>query len=100
MDSTRRNSEAQQQDRPVVKITDLCVGGIVWLPVKSELNGGIKCSCTDCGPAIDLEDLGYNHPVLVVRIKLNDNLSETVCDVVCVSSSIRSLKFWPANPRS
>ncbi|EPE35912.1 hypothetical protein GLAREA_05250 [Glarea lozoyensis ATCC 20868] len=93
MNSTRRNSEAQQDDRPVVKITDLCVGCIVWLPAKSELNGGIKCTCTGCIQAVDLEDPGYNHPVLVVRIQLSDNLAETVCDVLTTFTDTSISKY-------
>jgi hypothetical protein len=88
MNSPRRHSESHQTERPRVNFTDLCVGCIVWLPVKTELNGGIKCNCAACIPAVDLEDGGYGHPVVVVRIRLNVTSRPltitTVCDVVCV----------------
>jgi hypothetical protein len=100
MDSPRRHSEPQQTERPRVKATDLCVGCILWLPTKGDLNGGIKCNCDGCSPSVELDEGGYGHPVLVVRIrqkKGSQTRADLLCDVVCVRSSVSILNVSGSN---
>ena len=87
MVAPRRHSEPRLADKPRVEPGDVCVGCIVWLPPKDTLNSGIQCSCTRCYLPSALEDAGYDHPVVVVKIRQKNGsaiVGDLVCDVACV----------------
>jgi hypothetical protein len=76
-------------ERSDIQAGDLCVGCIVWLPPKDALNSGIKCVCAGCSASEELDERGYNHPVVVLKIRQNANstrLGDLVLHVACVSS--------------
>ena len=75
-------------DRSNVLAGDLCVGCIVWLPPKVALDSNINCA--RCPAQEEMEEGGYNHPVVVLKIGQKENstkLGDLVCDVACVSIS-------------
>ena len=73
---------AGPNNRPRIKPADLCVGCIVWLPQKDGQNGSILCSRENCCGGDELEDRGYNHPVVVLRIQQRSG-SRTCGDLTC-----------------
>lgn len=84
-------SPSRNVKRRKIRPADLCAGCIVWLPAKHDSNGGIKCCCARCPVAEGLDDGGYNHPVIVLKIcqATDSNVrGNLVCEVACVSSSL------------
>ena len=78
-------------ERPAVKAGDLCVGCIVWLPARSSEKKNIKCCKKDCCNNTELDDTGYNHPVVVIKIRQRKNSTvrgDLICYVACVSLHI------------
>jgi hypothetical protein len=52
----------------------------------------IKCVCASCPTPEELEEGGYNHPVVVLKIRQAVNskkVGDLVCDVACVSLGYR-----------
>lgn len=73
--------------RPRVQAKDLCVGCIIWLPPKDSLNSVVTCVCAKCAVPEELEAAGYNHPVVVLRIRQkpqSTTVGDLVCDIACV----------------
>ncbi|KAB8294815.1 hypothetical protein EYC80_006776 [Monilinia laxa] len=68
--SPPRDSPDGTGSRPRLKVKDICVGCIVWLPPKVESDESIKCvrdgSCCD---GIELDSAGYNHPVIILQVQ-------------------------------
>ena len=80
-------SPTRQTETPSVKMGDLCVGCIVWLPARDLQAPPIKCSKAGCCGHDDLEDPGYNHPAVVLKIRQRKNSNvpgDLVCTVACV----------------
>ncbi|KAF4627837.1 hypothetical protein G7Y89_g10312 [Cudoniella acicularis] len=65
---TRHQRSGSNNERTRVEPGDLCVGCIVWLPPKDDGNDNIKCNCSTCTYPSELNDEGYNHPVIVLKI--------------------------------
>lgn len=76
-----------QAQRPKLRPEDICVGCIVWLPQKDVNEGGMKCRKDGCCQNSELEEKGYNHPVVVLEIKQRKN-SRTFGDLVCVVACV------------
>ncbi|KAG9229063.1 hypothetical protein BJ875DRAFT_547272 [Amylocarpus encephaloides] len=84
MEHSRRHSE-----RLKVEAGHVCIGCIIWLPAKGELNGEITCCCGGCSIPEKLEEAGYDHPVMIVNIhqrKGSSTIGDLVCDVVCITT--------------
>ncbi len=58
-----------QAYRPPLRPKDICVGCIVWLPIKENQGPSIKCRKDGCCGNEELKDEGYNHPIVVLKIK-------------------------------
>ncbi|CZT06977.1 uncharacterized protein RAG0_12547 [Rhynchosporium agropyri] len=58
-----------QAYRPPLRPGGICVGCIVWLPNKENQGPSIKCRNDGCCENVELKDEGYNHPVVVLKIK-------------------------------
>lgn len=80
--SPPRDSPDGSGSRPRLKVEEICVGCIVWLPPKVESDESIKCirdgSC--CGGGIELDGAGYNHPVVILQVQNASCLVATVND--------------------
>lgn len=79
---------AGNNDRSDINVSDLCVGCIIWLPSKDSLHDNIKCDKDQCCGGGDLGEGGYNHPVIVLRIKQRPGSrvsGDLICSVACVS---------------
>jgi hypothetical protein len=63
------NSAQEYQPRPPLITGDICVGCIVWLPPRNDLEEPINCNRNDCCGGEVLHDRGYNHPVVVMSIR-------------------------------
>jgi len=77
--------------RPKVKSGDLCVGCIVWLPPRNLQHEAIKCCKIGCCDREELDDRGYNHPVIIMKIRQRKDSTKKgglVCSVACVSLGI------------
>ncbi|KAH8685459.1 hypothetical protein BGZ60DRAFT_395218 [Tricladium varicosporioides] len=76
-------------ERPRVQPVDLCTGCIVWLPKKEPDRDEIYCNCGWCEYPFELNEDGYNHPVVVLRIKQRKGSSipgDVLCDVACITT--------------
>jgi hypothetical protein len=63
-------TRSQHHPRLKVKIRELGEGCILWLPEKKENDSGrIICIKDSCFSGSELDDEGYNHPVLVLKVK-------------------------------
>ncbi|KAG9246657.1 hypothetical protein BJ878DRAFT_270384 [Calycina marina] len=83
-----------QAYRPPLRPGDICVGCIVWLPIKENQGPSIKCRKDGCCGNGELKDGGYNHPVVVLKIKQNQRSS--VCgDLVLTIAIMTSFKDMP-----
>jgi hypothetical protein len=74
-------------DHPHLNVADLYIGCIVWLPPRDPLQAGIKCDKANCCDNKELEDKGYNHPIIVLSIKQRDGsnvVGDLICCVACV----------------
>ena len=74
---------------------DICVGYIVWLPIKENQGPSIKCRKDGCCGNEELKDEGYNHPVVVLKIK-QKNRSKVCGDLVlniAIVSRLSSISF-------
>jgi len=81
-------SSNRQSDRPHIEAGELCVGCIVWLPPKDLANGSIRCNRASCCGR-ELDDDGYEHPVVVLSIKQREGshmLGDLICTVACVTT--------------
>ncbi|KFY08158.1 hypothetical protein V492_06493 [Pseudogymnoascus sp. VKM F-4246] len=90
------------RSRPTLKIPDLEAGCIVWLPSKdlhsnnsraSSDSGGndersIRCIHESCCGNADLEEEGYNHPVVVLKTS-QYHLEDMICFVAIITSKPR-----------
>ncbi len=79
-----------QTEKPPLDPGDICVGCIVWLPPRELNNQCIKCEKRNCCGKTVLDDGGYNHPVVVVKIRQKKGsalIGDLVCSVACVSES-------------
>jgi hypothetical protein len=78
------------QNTPAIISGDVCVGCIVWLPPKASYgNPPVLCNRLCCCGQAALEDRGYDHPVVVLKIRQRVNSStigDLVCTVACVGS--------------
>jgi hypothetical protein len=82
------NNGHGQNDRPHVGAGEVCVGCIVWLPHKVPSASGIKCNKANCC-GNELEDGGYEHPVVVLSVKQKAGshvVGDLICTVACVST--------------
>jgi hypothetical protein len=80
-------SPTRRTELPPVKMGDLCVGCIVWLPPRDSQSPAIKCSKAGCCGHGNLEDGGYNHSVVVLKIRQRKDSNvpgDLVCTVACV----------------
>ncbi|KAH6663405.1 hypothetical protein B0J14DRAFT_609396 [Halenospora varia] len=76
-------------ERPRILPADLCVGCIVWLPKKELDRDDIYCNCRWCEYPFELNEDGYNHPVVVLRITQRKGSSipgDVLCDVACITT--------------
>lgn len=74
-------------ERISLNASDVCVGCIVWLPARDFQQIGIKCDRELCCEQSELEEAGYNHPVIVLSIKQrhrSNNVGDLLCSVACV----------------
>jgi hypothetical protein len=69
--------------RPRIKVQQLVVGCIVWLPSRGDDDKSIKCIAEFCCYGQELQDGGYNHPVVVLKVSPN-NFGDAVCSIVQV----------------
>ncbi|CZR60742.1 uncharacterized protein PAC_10638 [Phialocephala subalpina] len=77
-----------QNSRPRVDPKDLCIGCIVWLPPKLEHHSSITCNKENCCGR-ELDDGGYDHPVVVVKIRQREGSytrGDVICTVACVTT--------------
>lgn len=86
-----------QDSRPRIDPKDLCIGCIVWLPPGSGYQIRVACDRENCCDE-KLDDAGYDHPVVVVKIRQREGSytpGDVVCSVACVrnSNSILFLTF-------
>src|SRR6187402_1379532 len=82
------HSYRQQTDRRPIDPGHLCVGCIVWLPPRNSHHSSVKCDRKGCCDGDELEDPGYDHPVVVLSIRQKTGsvqLGDLVCSVACVS---------------
>lgn len=83
-------TRAQTNHRtPSLRTGDICRGCIVWLPPKSSHDDAILCNRDGCCNRSALQEGGYDHPVVVLKIRQKENSSlcgDIVCTVVCVGS--------------
>ncbi|PVH70309.1 hypothetical protein DL98DRAFT_521695 [Cadophora sp. DSE1049] len=104
MPRTRRNgrtassggplSNDSQAYRPPLRPGDICVGCIVWLPIKENQGPSIKCRKDGCCRNEELKDEGYNHLVVVLKIKQKKRFK--VCgDLVLTIAIITFFKDIP-----
>lgn len=75
-------------DNPSLDAGHVCVGCIVWLPPNTDGLYSVRCNkaACKCGHR-ELDDGGYNHPVVVLTIRQRMNsplLGDLVCLVACV----------------
>ncbi|PMD28802.1 hypothetical protein L207DRAFT_642860 [Hyaloscypha variabilis F] len=78
-------SNTWRDPRPEVRIEHLGEGCIVWLPAKDENETGtITCIRDSCCSNRELTKEGYNHPVLVLKIK-----QDGICSFAQVTSKQR-----------
>ncbi|TVY15317.1 hypothetical protein LARI1_G009302 [Lachnellula arida] len=78
-----------ESSRSQVQPGDLCAGCIVWLPPKKAFDSEIRCSCRACEGAEELREGGYNHPVVVLRLRQRQNSSvpgDLICDIACMTT--------------
>ncbi|PQE06263.1 hypothetical protein CJF30_00005215 [Rutstroemia sp. NJR-2017a BBW] len=60
----------QHNPRPKVRIQSIGEGCILWLPARNENESGkIICIRDSCCSGSELDNEGYNHPVLVLKIR-------------------------------
>ncbi len=74
--------------RPRLISGDVCVGCIVWLPPRKDHEPPILCKREGCCGGEVLQDEGYNHPVVVLKIRQSENSrvhGDLMCLVACVS---------------
>ncbi|KAK0106866.1 hypothetical protein ONS95_003588 [Cadophora gregata] len=88
---TRRSLQPPRvhTERPALKLGEVCVGCIVWLPSKDVTQQTIRCINNGCCDQEELNDGGHNHPVVVLKItqkKGSDVLGDLVCTVACVTT--------------
>ena len=70
--------------RPNINAQEFGVGCIVWLPSRGDDDGkNIKCIREFCCSHRELQEGGYNHPVVVVTLSTN-NFGDAVCSIVKV----------------
>jgi hypothetical protein len=74
---------SNQNPRSHIKIQHSGVGCIVWLPSKRDDGKSIKCIRELCCSNQELQDGGYNHPVIVLKVSPN-NSGDAVCSIVPV----------------
>jgi hypothetical protein len=72
-----------RRPRPHVKVQHLGVGCIVWLPARRDENKSIKCIREFCCSNGELQEGGYDHPVVVLKVSSN-NLGDAVYSIVTV----------------
>lgn len=80
------NNGNGHNDRPLVVAGDLCVGCIVWLPPRVLSANTLTCGTKNCCGK-ELEDGGYDHPVVVLSMKQKEGsyiLGDLICTVACV----------------
>jgi hypothetical protein len=66
---------------------DICRGCIVWLPPKSSHDDAVLCNRDGCCGRSALQEGGYDHPVVVLKIRQRENsrlYGDILCTVVCV----------------
>jgi hypothetical protein len=78
----RPSPSSNQNPRPHIKIQHLGVGCIVWLPSRGDDDRSIKCIRELCSNQ-ELQDGGYNHPVIVLKVSPN-NFGDAVYSIVQV----------------
>jgi len=77
-----------QTERPTLRPGDVCVGCVVWLPSKDTSQRSIRCINDDCCGKGELDDGGYNHPVVVLKIRQENGsvvVGDLICTVACVN---------------
>lgn len=68
--SPLHESQDKKYSRPRLKAKEICVGCIVWLPPRVDTDKAIKCIREgNCCDGIELDSAGYNHPVVVLRVR-------------------------------
>ena len=72
-----------QNQRSRIKVQHLKVGCIVWLPSREDDDESIKCIRELCCSNQELQDGGYNHPVVVLKVSPN-NFGDAVYSIVQV----------------
>ncbi|KAH6700618.1 hypothetical protein BKA61DRAFT_529714 [Leptodontidium sp. MPI-SDFR-AT-0119] len=85
-----------QAYRPPLRSEDICVGCIVWLPIKENHGPSIKCRKDGCCGNEELKDEGYNHPVVVLKIKQKKR-SKVCGDLVLTIAIMTSFRDMPLN---
>jgi len=70
-----------QNQRSRIKVQHLKVGCIVWLPSREDDDESIKCIRELCCSNQELQDGGYNHPVVVLQVSRN-YFGDVVCSTV------------------
>jgi hypothetical protein len=86
--------------RPSIETRHLGVGCIVWLPsIGDDDDKRIKCIKESCCFNRELQDGGYNHPVVVLKVSTN-NFGDVVCSIVKVRylylfSLVVTFLIWP-----
>ncbi|PVH70752.1 hypothetical protein DL98DRAFT_521432 [Cadophora sp. DSE1049] len=88
----RPSSSSNQNPRSHIKIQHLGVGCIVWLPSRGDDDKSIKCIRELCCSNRELQDGGYNHPVVVLKVSPN-HFGDVVCSIVKVTSKERDGRF-------
>ncbi|KAG9229062.1 hypothetical protein BJ875DRAFT_475893 [Amylocarpus encephaloides] len=81
-------SGTQFPPRSRLPANELCVGCIVWLPAKKTHHSDIHCVSESCPTQEALDEGGYDHPDLVVRIwdDSPDTSGSLICDILCLTT--------------
>lgn len=68
----------------------MCAGCIVWLPSKVLFAESIKCNKQNCSGE-ELDDDGYEHPVVVLGVKQKEG-SRVPGDLICTVALVGILR--------
>ncbi|PMD27099.1 hypothetical protein NA56DRAFT_743451 [Hyaloscypha hepaticicola] len=83
-------TRAQTNNRtPSLRSGDICRGCIVWLPPKTSHDDAVLCNRDGCCDRSALQEGGYDHPVVVLKIRQRENSTlygDILCTVVCVTT--------------
>jgi hypothetical protein len=66
--------------RPSLRVQDLAVGCVVWLPCKEDDDKTVKCIRELCCFNRELNEGGFNHPVVVLEVR-EDCFGHTLCSI-------------------